>query len=338
MKRYLINPHLMLMGFLTLIVVSSGTSVKAQEEKRITQSIMIKNGDTIINGKKLSEADLKEKARLRAEFKNMESRLKGSGGQNEERAIVRRKNGKDNEIIINHKGDAPHVLHWNDGNMREFEFDLEDKMPGGMHVFKFKGDSIAFDFNTDSMMKEFRFKIDGLDSNIRKRVIAMHRNMAPMTPRMPRMPIAPMPPMPPMVFEKGEFSGAGNRNSSSSFNYNHVDKDGIPSRMSIRISDAEKEKLKAITGSENTSVDLDVKDLTLFPNFSNGKAGLSFNLDGRGTTKIKILNSDLKAVFTDEVTSFQGNYMKQISLPQNGVYYITIGQNSKWFVKKLIKN
>ena len=334
MKRYLLNPHLMLMGFLTLVVVSSSTSVKAQEEKRLTQSIMIQNGDTIINGKKLSEADLKERARLRAEFKKMESRLKGSGGQNEERVIVKRKNGKDNEIVIDRRGNEPHVLHWNDGNLRDFKFDLEDTMPGGVHVFKFNGDSMAFDFNTDSMMKEFRFKIDGLDSNIRKRVITMHRNMAPMVPGMPA---APMPLMPPMVFERGEFSGARNRNNSSSFNYNQTDRDGISSRMNIRISDAENIQLKKITGSESISTPLDVKDMTIFPNFSNGKIGVSFNLDGKGVTRVRILDSDLKQVFTDEVSNFSGSYMKQISLPKNGIYYISISQNTGWYVRKLIK-
>jgi hypothetical protein len=333
----------MLMGFITLIVVSSGTSAKAQVEKKINQSIIIKNGDTIINGKKLSEADQEERMRLRKEFKDIEGRIKGRGGSIEKRVIIKPKDGIDKEIIISRKGDAPHVLLWDDGNMNEFDFDFKDKMPGGLHLFKFNGDSsILFNFDTDTIMKEFRFRMDGLDSNLRKRIITMHRDMAPGAPnmpRMPRMPRAPMHPAPPMAFEfeRSEFPGMRNRNNSSSFNFNSTDKNGISSRMNIRLSDAEKSQVKTITGIENPTNLLDVKDLTLFPIFSNGKLGISFNLDSKGPIKLKILNTDMKPLFTDELANFNGSYMKQIPLAENGVYYITIEQNKVWFIKRLVK-
>jgi len=315
MKRFILNPHLMLMGFITLIVVSSGNSAKAQVEKKINQSIIIKNGDTIINGKKLSEADQEERMRLRQEFKDMEGRIKGRGGSLEKRVIIKPKDGIDKEIIISRKGDAPHVLHWEDGDINEFEFDFKDKMPGGLHVFKFNGDSsMSFDFNTDTILKEFRFQIDGLDSNLRKRIITMHRDMAPGAPnmpRLPRMPRAPMHPAPPMAFEfeRSEFPGMRNRNNSSSFNFNSTDKNGISSRMNIRLSDAEKSQVKTITGIENVDNLLDVKDLTIFPNFSNGKIGISFNLESIGPIRVKVMNSDLKQLYTEEIRNFNGSYM-----------------------------
>ena len=339
MKRFILNPHLMLMGFITLIVVSSGTSAKAQVEKKINQSIIIKNGDTIINGKKLSEADHEAQIRLRKEFNDMESRIKGKGGSFEKRVIIKPKDGIDKEIIISRKGDAPHVLYWEDGDLKEFRFDMKDRIPGGLPVFKFNGDSsMSFDFNTDTIMKEFRFQIDGLDSNLRKGIITMAPG-APNMPRMPRMPRAPMNPAPPMAFEfeRSEFPGMRNRNNSSSFNFNSTDKNGISSRMNIRLSDAEKSQVKTITGIENATNLLDVKDLTLFPNFSNGKVGISFNLESKGPIKLKILNSDLRPLFTDELSNFNGSYMKQIPLAENGVYYITIEQNKVWFIKRLVK-
>jgi len=326
------------MGFITLIVVSSSASAEAQVEKKLSQSIIIKNGDTTINGKKLSELDKEERKRLRQEFKDMEGRIKGE--QVEKRLIIKPKAGKENEIIISRKGDAPHVLHWEDGDMNEFEFDFKDKMPGGLHVFKFNGDSsMSFDLNMDTIMKEFRFRIDGLDSNLRKRIITMHRNMAPGAPQMPRMPRAPMNPDSPMAFEfeRSEFPGMRTRNNSSSFNFNSTDKNGISSRMNIRLSDAEKSQMKAITGLENADTQLDVKDLTLFPNFSNGKLGISFNLESRGSIKLTILNTDLKPLFSDELSNFNGSYMKQIPLAENGIYYITIEQNKVWFIKRLVK-
>jgi hypothetical protein len=325
-KKFIYNPYLMLIVFITLIVVSSSSAAKAQADKKASQSIIIKNGDTTINGKKLSEADQKERIRLRQVFRDMEGRIKGKS--------------EINEIIIGRKGDNPHILHWEDDKMKELDFDLDHKMPGRLHVFKFDGDSsMSFDFNTDTLMKEFRFQIDGLDSNLKKRIITMHRDMVPVAPNMPRLPRAPMNPVPPMAFEfeRSEFPGMWNRNNSSSFNFNSTDKNGISSRMNIRLSDAEKSKLKTITGIENTGNLLDVKDLTLFPNFSNGKLGISFNLESKGTVQIKILNTDLKPVFTDEVSNLNGSYMKQISLVENGVYYVTVDQNKVWYIKKLIK-
>ncbi|MDP2338685.1 MAG: hypothetical protein Q8N05_19995 [Bacteroidota bacterium] len=326
MKNYIPNPHSLLMGFFVLIVFSSGSSLKAQEKKRLSQSIIINNGDTIINGRKLSEANKEEQIRLRKEFKEMEGSLKMAGEPNEQRVIIRRNNGKDSEIIIRGTEKQPLVLNWDDGKVRNRNFD--DKWPDGVQVYKFNGDSLMLSMR-DTLMKGFPF---ALDSNLRKRIISMHRDLDMRTPGAGRRML------PPMTFERSEFPDFRERSNSSSFNYNYTDKDGISSRMNIRISDAEKDKLKKITGSDSDPADLDIKDLTLFPNFSNGKTGLSFNLESRGTTRVRILDSDLKQVFSDEAASFNGNYMKQVSLPKNGIYYITVSQNANWFVRKLIKD
>lgn len=329
MKKYMLNPHLLLMGFFVLILAGSSSTVNAQDEKKIVRSIIISDGDTIINGRKLSEAKSGDRIKLMKELEEMKKGLH-EPGKHDRQVIIKRKHETDRSELSG-KGD----------DMHEFRFEFDDKMPEGKRFFRFDSDSLMLSMNPDSLINSLKFRLNGLDSNLRKRIITMHRDFDFEGPRMlkrPQAPRAPMPPDAPLFFDRTPLTGMTERKNSSSFNYNHVDKDGIPSRMSIRISDPEKEKTKAITGSENISTDLDVKDLTLFPNFSNGKTGLSFNLDGRGTMKIKILNSDLKVVFSEDVSSFQGNYMKQITLPQNGIYYITINQNSKWFIKKLIKN
>ncbi len=323
MKRFILNPHLMMIGFITLIVVSSDSSVKAQDEKRISRSIIIKNGDTVVNGKKLSEVSQEERIRLKREFKEMENRIKGRGG-------------KDNEIIISSKPDAPHVLQWNDRDLSELEFDLKNDIPGEMPLFKFNGDSMSFNFNADTILQELRFQMNGLDSNLRKRIITMHRNMMPRGPRIPGTPMRTNPPMA-FDFERRGFPDWRNINNSSSYNYNSTDKNGISNRMSIRISDAEEAKLKTITSLEKVENLLEVKDMMLFPNFSNGKLGISFNLETKGPIKLCILNSDLKQLFTDEITNFNGSYMKQVSVLENGVYYISINQNKAWYVKRFVK-
>jgi len=301
MKKYILNPHLLLMGFFVLIIVSSGSSVKAQQEKRVIKSIIISNGDTIINGKKLSEVDKQERNHLRKEFSEMESNTKGLEGNSEGRVIIRKRTSKE----------AP-VLNWNDGNPKEFELRVEKNIPGDVHIFEFEGDD--------------------LDSNLRKRVITMNRNFNLNEPGMGGRNT------PPMVFERRIMPEAAERKNSSSFNYNNIDKDGISSRMNLRISDADKDQLKKITGSESMTSILNVEDLTLFPNFSTGKLGLSFNMESRGLVKVNILDSQLNQVFADEATNFSGNYIKQISLPKNGLYYISIKQNAGWYVRKLIKN
>lgn len=289
------------MGFFVLIIVSSGSSVKAQQEKRVIKSIIISNGDTIINGKKLSEVDKQERNHLRKEFSEMESNTKGLEGNSEGRVIIRKRTSKE----------AP-VLNWNDGNPKEFELRVEKNIPGDVHIFEFEGDD--------------------LDSNLRKRVITMNRNFNLNEPGMGGRNT------PPMVFERRIMPEAAERKNSSSFNYNNIDKDGISSRMNLRISDADKDQLKKITGSESMTSILNVEDLTLFPNFSTGKLGLSFNLESRGLVKVKILDTELNQVYADEAANFSGNYIKQISLPKNGIYYISIQQNSGWYVRKLIKN
>ena len=301
MKKYILNPHLLLMAFFALIMISSGSSVKAQQEKRVIRSIVISNGDTIINGKKLSEVDKQERIRLRKEFTEMESNTKGLEGNSESRVIIRKRTSKE----------AP-VLNWNDGNTKEIELRVEKNMPDDVHIFEFEGDD--------------------LDSNLRKRVITMNRNFNLNEPGMGGRNT------PPTVFERRMMPGAAERTNSSSFNYNQIDKDGISNRMNLRISDAGKDQLKKIMGSESMTTELNVEDLTLFPNFSTGKLGLSFNMESRGAVKIKVLDSQLNQVYADEVANFSGNYMKQISLPKNGIYYISIKQNAGWYVKKLIKN
>lgn len=319
MKKYIPDPHFLLISFFVLIIISHGSSVKAQNEKEIKQTIIINNGDTIINGKKLSDANKEEQARLRKDLKEMEKRMNTS--RNEERVIIRKRSGKDD-------GKEPLVLHWDDGKVRNHNFD--DKWPGGAHIFKFNGDSLFLSMRDDSLMNGFRFKFDGLDSNLRKRIITMHRDLQFDRPGMRERSLT----LP--FMERNEFPGF-TRNNSSIFNYSYTDKDGISNRMNISISEAKKDQLKKITGTESIEKPLEVSDFTIFPNFSSARLGLSFNLTSRGTMKIKILDSDLKVVFSDEAANFSGNYVKQIPLLKNGLYYLSVNQNSKWFIRELIK-
>ncbi len=328
------------------IAAASPDYAALAQAKGESRSVIINNGDTTVNGRKFSELDKDERAKLRKEFKEMEKNFRGGSVRSEGNdAFVR--NGGNRDVLISRSGKEPNVLIWRDDISDDLSFDFDSKMPEDIRVFKFNGDSLkkfnhdfqvfnfngdsgmSFGFNTDSLMKRFNFRMDGLDSNLRKRIITMHRDVVPGRPG--GMILRGNGPG--MVFER---RNPGSLNSSS-FNYNHTDKDGISSHMSIRVSDASKEQLKKITGSEVISKVLDVSDLTLFPNFSNGKMTLSFNVNSKGTAKVSVLDSDLKQIFTDGAANLSGNYIKQLSLPKNGIYYVTVSQNGSWFVKRLVK-
>jgi hypothetical protein len=352
MKKTLLKS---LLSLLAIAAVAPDYASYAQEAKGLTRSIIINNGDTTVNGKKFNELDKNERAKLREEFKEMEKTFgTGSGIRSDESRVVIRKggNGGNQDVVITRDGKAPHILYWNDdiasigANVRSFKSDR--KMPGDINIFKNDGDSMFLNkdfqvftfggdsslklkFNADSLLKGFSFNVDGLDSNLRNRVITMRHDIVT---RRPYGIVGSNPA--PMIFDRGNLEPFAGRNNSSSFNYSHTDKDGISSRMNIRISDANKEQLKRITGTETTK-SLDVNDLTLFPNFSSGKMTLSFNVASKGTAKINVLNSDMKSIFTDEAANLSGSYVKQLTLPKNGVYYISVNQNGNWFVKRLVK-
>ncbi|WP_026897197.1 T9SS type A sorting domain-containing protein [Daejeonella oryzae] len=306
-----------------LVIILGPGRVRSQERKEIRKTIIINDGDTIINGKKISEASKSERKELMKEFEEMNQDVK-------DRVIIRKGGeGNNKEVVIRKKGDKkPHTLRWESWDSG----DVELKREGPGRIFRFNTDSLVIAFEGDSSMKRFHFKMDGLDSNMRSKVITLDRNIS----GLPRM----MERMQPRIFMDGtdlSESRMSNRKNSQNFSYSNTDKNGITTRMDIRLSELNKEESKKISGSEIVKNELQVTDLTLFPNFSSGKLSLSFNLPFKGTVEVKIMNSDMEPVFTDKAINSNGNYYKQISLPMNGLYYISIHQGGKSYSKKLIK-
>lgn len=309
----------------TVVYIAGPGQAKSQDKKEIRKTIIINDGDTIINGKKLRDATPGERKALLKELDQTEKNSKDI------KIIRKKKDGKQEKEIIIRRGDTePKVLRRRSENDRE-EMKFEFKN-GDAHVFKFDSDSMLMAFGNDSLMKEFRFKIDGLDSNFRKGVITMNRNFN----HIPRRVEGTRPEL--FMDGLGIFEqGALRRENSQVFIYENTDKDGITSRMSIRISEANDETLKKMNAAGNDKPALDVSDLTLSPNFSSGNLNLSFSLIEKGSLEVKILDSNLKELFTDKTTINSGTYFKQISLPKNGVYYIRIIQGNKTFVRKMVK-
>ena len=305
----------------TVVFILGSGEARSQERKEIRRTIVITDGDTIINGKKLSDAKAAERKELLKELGEAKANRKSQKGK---RGVRERK-----EIYIERSDREPRVLKWRserDGDGVHLRLRND-----GTHVFKFDGDSLFKGFGHDSLMKRFHFKLDGLDSNMRARVFSFDDNMR----SLPRM----LERSHPRIFMDGtEVFGRSpfKRENSQSFSYVSTDKDGISTSVSIRISEASDDVLKKINAGSGKS-ELAVNDLTLSPNFSNGKMNLSFNLAEKGFAQIRILDSDMKEIFKDNPAAINNIYFKQISLPRNGVYYISITQGSKVFVRKIVK-
>jgi len=315
MKKYI--PLAFTIMATVVFILGSGTA-KAQEKKEVRKTIIINDRDTIINGKKLSEASPAERKALLKELKDKDKSLK-------DRKIMRKeKDGKEETEIIIRQGDKePRVLRWRS----------EDDKDGHTRVFKLNSDSLLVAFDGDSLGKNFRFNfdMDGLDSNMHNRIITIN-------PRVRGLQGMVDGSHPRILFDEDRlFDRVGERRKNSqTFNYVSTDKDGVSSRMSIRISEASEETLKKLKLTEDEA-SLEVSDLTLSPNFSNGKLNLTFNLSEKGSAEVKIMDSNMKELFADRTASVNGTYFKQISLPKNGVYYIQISQGGKTFVRKMVK-
>lgn len=311
---------------MSLAVFAGSATAQISKESR---TIIISNGDTTVNGKKIAELSKSDREKVQKDFAEMHGKLKESRVKTieidgtgiilngDERGGTRIISRHPDTYIWNNKSDSSKVIR--------LAPSLRDKKD--FKVFRFNGDSLVTAMNVDSLIvKHFDFDHNALMPTMRIPGDAMDLpNALRAVPRT-------------RVYAdaiSGVGYGAG-RNNSQSFNYSNTDKNGITTRMNIRISDAEKENLKKISGNDSPSP-LAVDDLTLFPNFSSGKMTLSFNVAGKGTTEVKLLDSDKQEVFSDKPANFSGHYVKQISLPKNGVYYVSISQNGKWFVKKLVK-
>jgi hypothetical protein len=306
-----------------VVMIFGSKPAQSQEKKEIKRTIIINDRDTIINGKKLSEASPTERKALLKELSETNINIKRM-------PRVRQGGKEEKEIVIKRRSRDPKDLKRQSDDSREFNFRFEDG-DKNTRVFRLRPDSLLMAFGDDSLMNEININIDGLDSNLRKGMITMNRSFR-RAPGMPDRPQARVFMGEPGMFEN-EFSGR--RNNSQTFNYTSTDKDGISSRMSIRISEAGKDVLKKLKGNETT--ELPVNDLTLSPNFSSGKLNLSFSLGEKGQLEVVLLDNNLKEIFKDKQTLTNQTYFKQVNLQKNGVYYIRISQGSKTYLRKVIK-
>ena len=99
------------------------------------------------------------------------------------------------------------------------------------------------------------------------------------------------------------------------------------------------EDMKRISKQAGTTYgQLKVEKMNFFPNPSNGKFNLSFDLPEKGDTEIMIMNMEGKSVYSEKLAGFTGNYNKEIDISKNakGVYFVRVEQGKHAQVKKIV--
>nr|WP_294942493.1 T9SS type A sorting domain-containing protein [uncultured Mucilaginibacter sp.] len=311
MKKLFLHPRIEIAFSLSLVaILALPPLVMGQTQKSI--EIKITNGDTTINGKdikKLSAEERKDALGEMDKMGNITFKRTDKGGNTD---IVIRRNkrmGDKDDVVIERRMDGdmdmPFSARMGDSINKKFTFRLK-KVPGADSTFAFKFDNGegGFRFNDE---RELGFN-DG----------------------------------PPMPMERFRFDGPGrrgermmafNRKNTQTFNYSSTDNDGISTDISFRVNDATKETAKRIAGTDK--ITLGINDLNLSPEFSTGKTSLSFNLDAKTTADVKLTDSEGKALFSDKATG--GSFSKKISLPRNGIYFLTVKQGANAAVKRIVK-
>ncbi|MXV49559.1 hypothetical protein GS399_01130 [Pedobacter sp. HMF7647] len=300
------------------LLIASTLTVKAQNIKE-TSSVIINNGDTIVNGKNLKDVSAAEHSKLKKEIDKRDAEA-GSFARGK-RTITKR------ETITSADGpeipedifdvDGPNVYI---GSGRNFRF---ENLPGDHKAFRLKSDSIFVAMKIDSVLKNMDFKVN-LDTNLNTRIITRSGTMNRPMVRMYRN----------RDINSDMFSSGKN---TQNYSFRNTDKDGIITHVNISVSDASKDQWKQITGLSSTETALEIENLNFSPDFSSDKLNISFISTSKGSTTVKVLNSDYKPLFS-HTSTFSGNYFKQVALPKNGVYYLAVKQGKDWFVKRFIKD
>ena len=106
-----------------------------------------------------------------------------------------------------------------------------------------------------------------------------------------------------------------------------------------KICDATHEDCKLLGKSMGvTDNKLVVDNMSFYPNPSNGKFILDFNLANKGNTEVRVLNMEGKVVYSETLKDFTGNYKKEIDISTNpkGVYFVNVKQGDHAQLKKVV--
>ena len=101
----------------------------------------------------------------------------------------------------------------------------------------------------------------------------------------------------------------------------------------------EAEAMKASKGIDMPVVNnLQIEQLNIFPNPSNGIFNVQFDLPNTGFTTIRLFNSSGRLIYQYDLGEFTGNFSDRVDLTNNyrGTYFLEIRQDDLTLTKKLI--
>ncbi len=82
---------------------------------------------------------------------------------------------------------------------------------------------------------------------------------------------------------------------------------------------------------------LQLQEIDLYPNPTEGNFKLNFTTENRGAVSISVTDASGKEIIRDDVRDFNGKYNGEFNLEGGaGVYFINISQNGKVFTEKII--
>lgn len=123
------------------------------------------------------------------------------------------------------------------------------------------------------------------------------------------------------------------RRNTQNFEYSNTSSDGITTHVSFRVSETPPEKTRQITGTDKA--DLELKDLSLVPEFSSGKIVLMFSLPAHTVAEVKLMDHDGKVIWSDR--ALNGSFTKSFPLGLNGIYLLEVKQGNKFALKRILK-
>ena len=180
----------------------------------------------------------------------------------------------------------------------------------------------------DDMRHERQLRIMKMDKDGKDSTMAFNYNVGDMPRhRMEKRDIR--------INRGGDRMEFGRRNTQN-FEYNNIDNDGISTHVSYHVSD-HPAMLDYDAGKQgDTQMDmLNLMDLSIVPQFSEGKTVLMFNLPSKAVAEVQFKDSKGTLIWSGK--AINGSFTRSFPLGLNGSYYLQVKQGSKVAVKKIEK-
>ncbi len=189
-------------------------------------------------------------------------------------------------------------------------FKLDSSHKGSNFKFFFDEDGNSFDFDGESSFEELKEKLAELKEGLNEKNFFFH-------------------------------SGEGDLDSFLDKLQNLKDDEStrlIIIRKKVTIEDLTKEDSQLKKLGKRKSKALTLEDFNYYPNPSNGKFSLRFNMENEAPLSIKIYSLSGSEVYAESYDSFSGSFKSEIDLGKHdkGIYLLEIAQGNKVLNKKLI--